>query len=72
MVEHQRDEIVLHAELTARRSLEEYLKKKFKLVQLAVLDTNNWMAMVLLPEDTKSLRYRCTNGIIVDEATVGD
>ena len=59
-------------EYLARKTLRSQLKTKFRILQLAVIDANNWMAMVMLPNQADSLRFRCTDGMFVDERTVGD
>lgn len=70
--------VLRHGELTedperiVRKTLRSELKTKFRLLKMAFIDANNWMAMVMLPNQTDSLRFRYTNGTFVDERTVGD
>mgnify|MGYP003395981220 CR=1 FL=1 len=54
-----------------RRKIQRFIASRFRIVDIGYKDERNWMAMVSLP-DQSSKRYRCTNGIVVDEITVGD
>lgn len=45
--------------------------RRFRFVDIGYIEPNEWMAMVSLP-DGSSRRFRCAQGTVVDEATVGN
>lgn len=43
----------------------------FQVVEIGFIDPENWMAMVAL-SNNESMRFRCCNGTIINESTVGN
>ena len=54
-----------------RKKLKPRIGAKFKVRMVNMLDKANWMAMITI-SGNKDVRFRCTDGEILDEITIGD